>query len=509
MESLQIRNVRSLKDSGRVALAPITLLLGQNSSGKSTFVRFLPLLKQGAESRTREPFLWLGRLVDFGSTEEALSRFAEKPELGMSIEIKVPSSVLDGRRRVTGPFATPGTVDLVKVSLDYRLSENTVVEGYEYILEYRGHRIQVNLSNIGRLTSLRIDGNDLSELTQSMALMSTWVGPVPVFEFIEPESSGRTAYSELLKFVRLHMDGRTSVERADRLTRTLLTGPIHLLLERAGQASAGDEYWRRQVRTWTPSSEKTKRITELVLVYQFFAEVSGAVGVYLRRLLSNIRYITPLRASAERYYRLQGLSIEEIDPRGENAAMFLHNLTNTEKANFGQWISRAFGVEVTTVPSQGHVSLHLRSEDSGQLGFNLADTGFGYSQILPILVQLWSVAYRRRPNAGLTTTIFAIEQPELHLHPRLQARLADIFLVAVKEARRIGIDLRLVIETHSEQIVSTLGLSIARGEAAPDDVNVLLFEKSKLNEPSSVSSARFGSDGILQEWPYGFFEATV
>ena len=47
MQSIEIKNLRSLKDTGRVELKPITLLVGANSSGKSTFLRTFPLLKQG------------------------------------------------------------------------------------------------------------------------------------------------------------------------------------------------------------------------------------------------------------------------------------------------------------------------------------------------------------------------------------------------------------------------------------------------------------------------------
>jgi predicted ATPase len=246
-----------------------------------------------------------------------------------------------------------------------------------------------------------------------------------------------------------------------------------------------------------------RRLTELVLLYQFFAEISSALALQVRRHLTNIRYITPLRASAERYYRLQGLSVEEIDPQGQNVAMYLHNLSNVDKTSFAQWMDEFFGVEVVTHPSQGHVSLHLRSKES-TAGFNLADTGFGYSQIIPILVQLWSSATKRRTSS--VPTVFAIEQPELHLHPRLQAKLADVFLNAIRAARHVGADLRLVIETHSEQIVSSLGLQIARGHADAADINVVLFEKDKFSEPTKVYSATFQEDGLLKNWPYGFFD---
>lgn len=512
MEYLQIRNIRSLTDTGKIRLAPITLLVGQNSSGKSTFARFLPMLKQGAEARTREPFLWLGRLVDFGSAQEAYSRFSQDQRLGITLEVFVSSYVLDARRRTLASLTqTQGlTTELVTLSIDYCFrGQIDSAPTYEYVLKYRDQDIKININDAGRILSLLINESDYSELAINTALISSWFGPIPSFEILEVESVGsKSIYAELLKLVRMNLDGRTGIDRAQRLARALAVGPISKLYERSLEAPAGDEYWRRQVRLWGPKSKQLRKLGELVTAFQFFSEISSSVALLVRRQLTNIRYITPLRASAERYYRLQGLSVEEIDPQGQNIAMFLHNLSASEKDSFGSWMEKFFGVEVTTQSSQGHVSLFLKDRSTDQPGYNLADTGFGYSQMLPILVQLWSIGTKKRSGVQATTpTIFAIEQPELHLHPKLQAKLSDVFLNAVSAAREIGVDLRLIIETHSEQIVSTLGIRIAQGTASTNDVNVVLFEKRGIEQPTAVRETEFTAKGTLKSWPYGFFEA--
>ena len=77
MKSIRIRNLRSLKDTGDVELKPITMLVGANSSGKSTFLRTFPLFKQGIGVNKQGPILWYGNEVDFGSYEEALRRESE------------------------------------------------------------------------------------------------------------------------------------------------------------------------------------------------------------------------------------------------------------------------------------------------------------------------------------------------------------------------------------------------------------------------------------------------
>lgn len=76
LDKIQVKNVRSLKDTGEIELSPITLLLGENSSGKSTFLRLFPLIKQSITKRTDGPLLWAGDVddyVDFGSFEETVT----------------------------------------------------------------------------------------------------------------------------------------------------------------------------------------------------------------------------------------------------------------------------------------------------------------------------------------------------------------------------------------------------------------------------------------------------
>ncbi len=76
MDGIQIKNLRRLVDTGLVKLKPITLLVGANSSGKSTFLRVLPLFKQSVNAKIIGPILWYGREVDFGSYSTALRKGA-------------------------------------------------------------------------------------------------------------------------------------------------------------------------------------------------------------------------------------------------------------------------------------------------------------------------------------------------------------------------------------------------------------------------------------------------
>ena len=65
MDQLRLRNYRCFDDTGDINLKPITLLLGANSSGKSSFIKFFPLMQQSLETRVNGLFLWDGQYVDF------------------------------------------------------------------------------------------------------------------------------------------------------------------------------------------------------------------------------------------------------------------------------------------------------------------------------------------------------------------------------------------------------------------------------------------------------------
>ena len=102
-----------------------------------------------------------------------------------------------------------------------------------------------------------------------------------------------------------------------------------------------------------------------------------------------------------------------------------------------------------------------------------------------------------------------IEQPELHLHPAMQAIVADALvdfmnfvpLLDQHELRDI-----LIVETHSQTIINRIGRRIRENTLSPDDVNVLLFQRDSLNADSEIRIAQFNEKGQLTNWPFGFFD---
>ena len=98
-----------------------------------------------------------------------------------------------------------------------------------------------------------------------------------------------------------------------------------------------------------------------------------------------------------------------------------------------------------------------------------------------------------------------MEQPELHLHPHLQALLADLFALSVNASKGASA-LSLVVETHSEHLVNRLGALVEKGVLSKDDVAIYLVQRDSPNGETTVQKTTFSDSGTLNDpWPFGFF----
>lgn len=117
--------------------------------------------------------------------------------------------------------------------------------------------------------------------------------------------------------------------------------------------------------------------------------------------------------------------------------------------------------------------------------------GFGVGQLLPIITQ--SLLSR--------DGLMLVEQPEVHLHPRLQAEVGDLFIDAV-----VSGGAQLLVETHSEHLVLRLLRRVREGILDPEDLAILYVD---LDDEGNAFVRRLGvdADGDLEDgWPGGFFD---
>ena len=261
----------------------------------------------------------------------------------------------------------------------------------------------------------------------------------------------------------------------------------------------------RKERATILSSESWRRFRYSLILFHLGGLLFD-LDKTLQAELNGCVYIKPFRAYAERYYRKQNLAVKDLDSDGHNMAMIIDNMSRKgAMREFNDWTDKNFKFTVKVERSRGHVSLLIKEHDAVDY-CNITDKGFGYSQVLPIILALWQILMsiaKKDPLSERRTKIIAFEQPELHLHPKLQAMVMDAIVAIVRKALELNFDLKFIIETHSPVMVNRLGLRIAKENSLREHSTVLLFDEGNQKNPTVAS---FDNGGYLLNWPLGFLE---
>ncbi|MFL5359009.1 DUF3696 domain-containing protein [Archangium sp.] len=230
----------------------------------------------------------------------------------------------------------------------------------------------------------------------------------------------------------------------------------------------------------------------------------------LEAQLDSTLYLGPLREASARLYTWPGDAPAEVGFSGENtfAALLaaqermLQRSGDPKPVSFGEilagWLVRMGLLESfeakPIVPGARIYQVMVRTPGSRRQ-VNLADVGFGVSQVLPVLVQL---LYAERD----TTLVF--EQPELHLHPRVQSELADLFIETIQmqqEGTPRGI--QCLVESHSEHFLRRIQRRIAEGKLAPDQTALYFCKPGP--DGSTIEELKLDEYGNISNWPENFF----
>ena len=137
----------------------------------------------------------------------------------------------------------------------------------------------------------------------------------------------------------------------------------------------------------------------------------------------------------------------------------------------------------------GRFELNVQVNENSELA-SLTDVGFGISQFLPIIV-----ADLQMENGSC----LAISQPEIHLHPKIQATLGDYFCKQVNNT-----DKQYIVETHSEYLINRMRLLIVKGELKPEDVKLYYMENDGIK--TTTYAIELTTDGQIKNAPQGFFD---
>jgi predicted ATPase len=220
--------------------------------------------------------------------------------------------------------------------------------------------------------------------------------------------------------------------------------------------------------------------------------------IRMHRFLVSLQYLGPFRETPTRLYPFSGERPSVLERTGKGATDVLmsdyfrrggkkRQLTSRVKA----WLGRAQiadDIQVTAL-SDRHYQVTLKHPITGESS-NIADVGFGASQVLPVLVAGYDI---------LEESLLLIEQPEIHLHPSAQAELGEFFLDVYRR------DVQCVIETHSEHLIMRLQTKVALGEIPKEDIIVNYINPTK--DGKQIVQLMMNDDGVFTEkWPNGFFD---
>ena len=213
------------------------------------------------------------------------------------------------------------------------------------------------------------------------------------------------------------------------------------------------------------------------------------------RIINKLQYIGPLRSRPERHYQWSGGKPEVVEPTGANAVQAVIASTREDsslKYHVSEVLKQMGLVEDFDVkPIDKNERLYETTATIGGVESSLTDTGFGVSQVLPVITMLLIAPMG---------SIVLLEQPELHLHPNAQSALADL-LLDVADRRNI----QLIVESHSEYILRRLQRRVAEPQphfARPENIKMYFCLPGP--NGSTIEEVEIDDYGQIANWPEKF-----
>lgn len=229
---------------------------------------------------------------------------------------------------------------------------------------------------------------------------------------------------------------------------------------------------------------------------QEIGEIRFSMDVYKhfeRQVLKKIFFVGPIRENPKGLYNIGFDTIPKyVGPTGAYFASVLLHQNKTKEYFFPDGETEV----ATLLEALDNWMVHLnvanevKVDRNNSFGFNVSiantqnkvsdimNVGIGTSQVLPVLI------------TGLLSEpgeVLIFEQPELHLHPYSQSRLADFFIELVKHGRKV------IIETHSEYFILRLRYHVLTKNISPDKIAICFFQNKGETEVKHCEISGFGS----------------
>jgi predicted ATPase len=418
------KNFKGFEDTDWIPIKPITVLIGANNSGKTSFISPLLLMSQTLSSRdAASPLIVKGPLYDGGN----ISELAHKYDLNndMFFGFRYHTHERPKNLKAVGSYM-PGAFEVIigKSPIDNRIIVKSETVYDLYLQKY--FSIYKDLTDKYRLRGLKLSTKERNLIGNGSP------------------------------------------------TNFLFT-PVSILSK-------------------SPKKETTSR-TKFSDDFELLLQVVSDNFSFSQSILMNLSYLGPLREAPHRYYQITNENYSTVGQKGENTPNLIKRHLNRRKKEINNWIQRfGFGQELAlTKISEDLYSINFK-EKGQRKKTNIANTGFGASQILPLIVQALI-------SSAESLTI--AEQPEIHLNPRLQGVLAELFCYMAKH------DQRIIVETHSEHLLLRLRTLVAKKEIPVNDIAIYFVEKKQ--GTSKIRPIEMNENGVIKsdEWPTGFFADTL
>jgi predicted ATPase len=432
LTKMAFQHFKSWRNTGEIRLAPITALFGSNSSGKSSVLQMLLLLKQTAESPDRAQVLNLGddrSLVDLGTFQDVIFNHDLKEPLQVRTAWTLPRSL-----EIADPAKKSGVL-------------------------FKGDDIEL---------STEIEWQANGEPGHGR----------PVVKEMEYRFSGETFAMTQVSGKALEYDLKSSFK-----------------------------FFRTQGRPWKlPPPAKCYGFPDQVRAYYQNASFLSDLELQFEELFGRVFYLGPLREYPKRQYAWAGAQPPDMGRRGERVVdALLASRESGVKLSRGRGVKRqnleervaewlkelglidSFQVRPITKDGRLFQVWVRRAPKAAEV--LITDVGFGVSQILPVITLCYYAP------AGST---LLLEQPEIHLHPKVQAGLADVLVDAIKTR-----GIQIILESHSEHLLRRLQLRVADETMKPDQA-ALYFCSTEKGE-SRLMPLDLDPFGNITNWPKDFF----
>lgn len=514
LEKLFLENFQGFGRFTTVRLAPLTLIFGPNSSGKSSIIRALRLMQQGVRTSKRQPgaFRFDSEDVDLGSFANTVTGHLENKKIKIGVEFdNFDLEKANGRKfwldKIVFTINSAGELPEILVSggsltetidddyFDLKFTATNDVEARKrkrfidwplLTLDPRSNEILEKLVNLsdqgtkpGRVSPL---GVELEAFLASFLKNDELTTEIDVQQFLAAAKDARVMWA------------------AEEFIPDVDVPPIP------------KEFLQK-----SPSAGARVRISWERAVVDKFTNIRDAL-VDMRKLYATqfsdelMFHVGPLRPIPERLTIVNSGAAENFREPNEIPSFLASNAKALSQVS--TWIGRLtkgayeldfLKFETGDVRLVGNVgALVLRDTRSGT-HVTFKDVGVGLSQVLPILSTVINAETStvRSPSKSRNSTIL-LEQPELHLHPTMQGKLMTLLVehVAGKDGRQI------IAETHSENMVLRLQNEIRRGRISAESVSVLYVHRDEVTGESKIEQLGLNDNGdFLTEWPESFSDS--